>query len=289
MLSGMRRVAHVQIDDGCDVLRWAFRRPPHLIITCAQYLVDPVRRALPRSLQGRQWIEAVPNAVDTRRFSPGDKRDAKERLGAPPATPLVLMLANLAPHKGQETAIRAVAMLKQAGIPLECWLAGVERGGSSTYTAQLNKLIADLGVLDRVQLLGQRNDTDVLLKAADFFMLPSTREGLPLSILEAQATKVPVLAAPTAGVPEVVAEGETGFLIAADDASGYASTIRSLLENPTLYRRVTEQAHKQTISKLSWESHCRRILELYRELLERGSKSRQWGRIRKLRKSVALH
>jgi glycosyltransferase involved in cell wall biosynthesis len=289
MFSGMPRVVHVHLESESEGLRWAFRRPPHLIITCARYLVEPVRRALPRSFQERQWIEAVPNAVDSQRFSPGDKRDAKRRVGAPVATPLALMLANLAPHKGQETAIKAVAILREAGTPLHCWLAGAERGESTSYTARLKTLIAELGVEDQVQLLGQRDDTDLLLRAADFFLLPSTREGLPLSILEAQATKVPVLAAPTAGVPEVVTDGETGFLIEADDGPGYAHRIRSLLENPMLYHRVAERAHEQTISELSWESHCGRLLDLYRELLERGRHRTHRGRIRNLRRSAALH
>jgi glycosyltransferase involved in cell wall biosynthesis len=269
ILSRMPLVAHVHNDEGHESFRWTFRRPPHLIITCARFLVDPVRQALPRSLQQRQWIEAVPNAVNTRRFAPGDKQDAKQSVGAPTDSPLALMLANLAPHKGQETAIRAVAILKQAGVSIRCWLAGIERGGGKSYTDRLETLIWELGVEDHVRLLGQREDADLLLQAADFFLLPSTHEGLPLSILEAQATKVPVLAAPTAGIPEVVADGETGFLIAADDAVGYADRIQSLLNQPALYRRVAEQAHARAISELSWEGYCERIMFLYQALLQR--------------------
>jgi glycosyltransferase involved in cell wall biosynthesis len=275
LLSRMPRVAHVQLDEGHEGLRWAFCRPPHLIITCARYLVDSVRQALPRSLQESQWIEAVPNAVDTRRFRPGDKQDAKQRVGAPTDSPLALMLANLAPHKGQETAIRAVAILKQVGIPVHCWLAGVERGGCTAYTDRLDTLIAELGVGDLVRLLGQRDDPDLLLRAADFFLLPSTHEGLPLSILEAQATKVPVLASPTAGIPEVVSDGETGFLIAADDASGYAHWIRYLIENPSFYQRVADKAHLRATSELSWESYRERIMALYQSLLQQRWDRRQ--------------
>jgi glycosyltransferase involved in cell wall biosynthesis len=288
LLAGLRRVAHVQLDEGPDGLRWAFRRPPHLIITCARYLVDPVRRALAAGNRQSQWIEAVPNAVDTRRFSPGDKREAKHRVGAPDGIPLSLMLANLAPHKGQETAIRAVAILRDAGIPLHCWLAGVERGGATAYTDRLRALIAGLGVGDRIRLLGQRDDSERLLRAADFFLLPSTREGLPLSILEAQASGVPVLAAPTAGVPEVVADGETGFLIAADDAPGYARRIESLLDDPELSRRVAGQAHRRTIAEFTWEAHGERIIELYRELLARGRQRPRSTPPRNLRRSAAL-
>src|SRR5262249_48318367 len=153
---------------------------------------------------------AVPNTVDTARFFPGDRQEAKAKVGAPPL-PLVLMLANLAPHKGQETAVRAVAELKRRGIDVACWLAGEERGGGDAFTVRLRGLIAELGLADRVRLLGFRGDAPELLRAADFFLLPSTHEGLPLTVLEAQASKVPVLASATAGIPEAVQDGETGF------------------------------------------------------------------------------
>ena len=64
------------------------------------------------------------------------------------------------------------------------------------------------------------------------------REGLPLSVLEVQATKVPVLAAPTAGIPEVITDGETGFLISADDAIGYANGIEKLLNHSEISRYI---------------------------------------------------
>ncbi len=154
--SGLRSVAHVQLHDSPETLGWAFSRPPDLIVTCARYMAELVRNALPPSLQEGQWIAPVPNAVDTRRFAPGDQQVARNRVGAPAAVPLALMLANLSPHKGQETAIQAVAILKQLGIPLHCWMAGNERRGGTTYTKRLTKLIAELGVGDRVRLLGRR-------------------------------------------------------------------------------------------------------------------------------------
>jgi glycosyltransferase involved in cell wall biosynthesis len=103
-------------------------------------------------------------------------------------------------------------------------------------------------------------------------MLPSTSEGLPLSILEAQASKVPVLAAPTAGIPEVVRDGETGFLIPADHAEVYANRIEILHANSGLYHHVTEQAYEQVTQEYSWRTYCYRIWELYKELLAEHTK-----------------
>ena len=159
-------------------------------------------------------------------------------------------------------------MLKARGVETHFWLAGTERGGAGTYTARLHALVREAGVADRVRLLGQRGDAPDLLRAADFFLLPSTCEGLPLSVLEAQATRVPVLAAPTAGVPEVVCDGTTGFLIPADDAEGYARRVEQLLANPALSDRVAEAALLHTTREYNWPAFCRRVADLYDELLE---------------------
>jgi glycosyltransferase involved in cell wall biosynthesis len=189
------------------------------------------------------------------------------------------MLANLAPHKGQETAIRAVALLRERGVDTECWMAGVERGGEKTYTERLTRLINEAGVGDRVRLLGQRRDAPDLLRAADLFVLPSSHEGLPLSILEAQASKVPVLAAPTAGVPDVVHDGETGFLIAAQDVLGYAHQIERLLGYPELYHRIAEAAYAHTTREHNWTIYCQRISALYDEVTANQNSARhRWLR-----------
>jgi glycosyltransferase involved in cell wall biosynthesis len=267
-LSGLLRVAHVQIEEAPELLRWAFASPPDLIITCAHFLVGRVRQALPEHRRERQRIAAVPNAVDTAKFAPGDKAEARRKVGAPAGAPLALMLANLAPHKGQETAVRAVAALKARGVEVHLWLAGTERGGAGAYTARLRSLITEAGVADRTRLLGQCRDTPDLLRAADFFLLPSTCEGLPLSVLEAQAAKVPVLAAPTAGVPEVVRDGISGFLVPAADAAGYAARMEQLLADRALVVRVTEAAYRDVTREHNWPAFCRRVAELYEEILE---------------------
>jgi glycosyltransferase involved in cell wall biosynthesis len=266
-LSRAKSVVHVHLEPGERELQWAFQTPPDLILTCGRFLEPLVRGQLPECYQRRQRIVAVPNAVDTRLFFPGDRAAAKRCVGAPGHRPLALMLANLAPTKGQETAIRATAVLRRTGVDLTLWLAGVERGGTCHYTGILRALCRDVGVADRVTFLGHREDAPDLLRAADVLLLPSTHEGLPLCVLEAQATKVPVLAAPTAGIPEVIAEGTTGFLIPAADAAMYAQRIHCLLRYPTLWHRITEHAYTRILTAHSWPGYTDRIWSLYHELL----------------------
>ena len=145
-VSRLKTVVHVHLEEAQTSLRWALRTPPQVIITCARFLVDQVRNALPEHLQRSQSIVAVPNAVDMDRFHPGDKDSAKQKVGAPRNSPLILLVANLAPHKGHETGIRAVAILKERGVNAWLWFAGIERGGSFEYTERLKRLCGELGV-----------------------------------------------------------------------------------------------------------------------------------------------
>jgi glycosyltransferase involved in cell wall biosynthesis len=262
------RVVHVHLEEAADGLRWAFRHPPEVIVTCATFLAEYVRGCLPVATRAATRVVAIPNAVDLDRFAPAPKDEAKRRIGAPTSRPLVLMLANLAPHKGLETAIRAISLLKARGVDVTCWMAGAERGGPGAYTRRMTDLVTEAEVADRVTFLGQRSDPDQLLRAADFLLLPSTQEGLPLSILEAQASKVCVLAAPTAGIPEVVRDGETGFLIAATDAEGYAWRLEHLIRHPGMRGAVTEAAFQCTTRDNSWAAYCRKIDAVYDEAIE---------------------
>jgi glycosyltransferase involved in cell wall biosynthesis len=270
-LSKLKRVVHIHLEQEEATIRWAFRRLPELVVTCADFLVENVRRYLTPAQRDRLRIVSVPNCIDTNRFHPGDKASAKRALGASTQRPLVLMLANLAPHKGQATALRAIAALKQQQVPVNCWIAGVDREANGNYQLQLETLIQELNLQDSVRLLGYRSDGPELLRAADLFLLPSTREGLPLSVLEAQASQVPVLAAPTAGIPEVVRDGETGYLIPADDAAGYAQRMAKLLTYPDLRNAMVEKAFRQVREKHHVAAYCERIWSLYEELLAASS------------------
>lgn len=264
-LAGIRRVVHVHLDMGVSGLRWALKRPPELVITCARFLKDVVQSALPDRAD-RTRVEAVPNSVETARFYPLPKDEAKRRVGADPGAPLLLMLANLSPHKGHETALRAVGELKARGTHAACWFAGVERNGGKRYTDRLVTLAAELGISDQVRLLGFRQDAPELLRAADVLLLPSKREGLPLTILEAQASKTPVIASPTAGIPEVIDDGETGYLVPADDWNGYADRIQRLITSAQVYGGIADRAYSRILKEHTFTTYAERICALYDSL-----------------------
>jgi glycosyltransferase involved in cell wall biosynthesis len=265
--SGLKTVVHVHLEEERSGLEWAFRRSPNAVITCARFLMNNVRSAIPEHRQNEIKFFAVPNAVDTDRFRPGNKIAAKLRVGISLERPMVLMVANLAAHKGHETALRAAAILKEKQVAVHFWFAGAERGDTLAFTTRLKSLVHELGLSDNVRFLGQRNDIADLLQAADVFLLPSTSEGLPLSILEAQASKVPVLAAPTAAIPEIISHGRTGFLVAANDPAAYAIHLNCLLQNPRLYASIAEESYSMILKEHTWNTYVNRICDIYASLL----------------------
>jgi glycosyltransferase involved in cell wall biosynthesis len=268
--SRLKSVLHIHLAFSAEQLKWSLRAPPDLIVVCADFMRPAVEQALPPTRAVRTEVRVILNAVDTERFFPADRVAAKARVGVRTDVPLLMMAANLAPHKGQETAVRAVAALKERGHDVRLWLVGEERGDGLGFLGRLKALVRELGVEDRVDFLGFRNDIPELLRAADFVLLPSTNEGLPLVILEAQASKALVLAAPTAGIPEIIEDGCTGYLIRADDYRGYADRIAFLLTNPSAAATLIESAYRRVRERHHMKRYCSRVLDEYDRLLERG-------------------
>ena len=266
-ISRPKRVVHIHLDYTDDQLRWCLTSPPDLVVTCGRFIEHRVRALLDDLGARRTDVVAVVNAVDVEAFTPDDKRGAKIACGIDPDRPLILLAANLSSHKGQETAIRALRLLVDRGHSPLLWLAGEQRDGGREYLDRLSALSAGLGLQRHCTFLGFRDDMPLLIRAADYLVLPSTQEGLPLSILEAQASGTVVLAAPTAGIPEVVDDGRTGFLIAASDASGYAGQIARLMANPHVRAEITAAALTQVRSRFSFARYGEQIVEQYDRLL----------------------
>ena len=263
--SRIKTVLHVHLDFTAEQLSWALRSPPDTIIVCADFMRRAVDTALPAQAGSR--VVVIRNAIDLGKYESGERAAAKRAIGAPDNLPLLMVVANLAPHKGQQTAIRTVARLRELGHEVRLWIVGGERSDGGNYLGDLRKLSGELGVEERVHFAGFRNDVPQLLRAADMVLLPSTSEGLPLTILEAQASGAIVLAAPTAGIPEVIEHGRTGYLVAADDAPGYATHIAELLQGPALARGIADAARQFVREHHDLKSYGDRVLAEYDRLV----------------------
>ena len=275
--AGAPMIVHFQIDPTADEVRWALRHRPAAVITCSRHIRSLVEASRPPAASDVPVV-AVQNAVDLRRFHPGDRAAARQLVGAAPDRPLLVMLANLAPHKGQLTVLRALRHLRDRGVDVDAWFAGEDRGGAGTFAATLHQATSELGLTDCVRWLGFRDDGPDLLRAADIFLLPSTHEGLPLSVLEAQASGTLVIGAPIPGIAEVIEDDVTGLLIPPDAPEAYAEAIAALLASPDRSERIRRAALDIVRSHYSWDHYLEQIRSVYGTALGRANWDRAAGR-----------
>ena len=118
-----------------------------------------------------------------------------------------------------------------------------------------------------IQFLGRRSDIDDLLSAADFFVLPSDIEGLPMAILEAMAHGLPIVASNVGGIPEIIDDEREGLLFPAGDATALAFAIRRLASDPFLRRRLGDAARQRVSAQFSLNAMVRKYDDVYADAM----------------------
>jgi glycosyltransferase involved in cell wall biosynthesis len=124
-------------------------------------------------------------------------------------------------------------------------------------------------------MLGTRSDVPRILNALDFFVMSSDTEGLPLALAEAMATGLPVVSTAVGGIPTVIDEGQTGFLVPRGDERALRDRLALFLEQRDLVRACGERARLAANSRFSAERMQRDYLRLYEQVLARRSKRRR--------------
>jgi glycosyltransferase involved in cell wall biosynthesis len=188
-----------------------------------------------------------------------DTAAVRRRLEVPADTPLILAVGRLVPQKGHDILIRALRKLPAAPLPAP----HVVIAGEGPRRAALTTLARDLGVADRVHLLGQIDDVAGLMHAATLLAHPARWEGFGLVLLEAMAHRLPIVAAAASAIPEVVAADESGLLVPPDDDSALAAAIGRLLHDPRLGRRLADHGHRRLVECFAPERMVRDHLEVY--------------------------
>lgn len=223
-------------------------------------------------------IRLVPPGVDHLLFAPGDRAAARARLHLS-GLRLALYVGRLQPHKGPDVAIRtlAEAVASDPGVAAELVLAivggpsGPEKGAE---VARLLELAAALGVSERVMLFPPQPQSKLVdfYTAADVVLVPSRSESFGLVALEAQACGTPVIAAAVGGLPYVVVDGQSGFLVDGHDPADHADRLLQVLREPRLQSSLGEQGARQAL-RFTWEATTDEMVSVYDELLS-GSKPR---------------
>jgi glycosyltransferase involved in cell wall biosynthesis len=200
----------------------------------------------------------IPNAIDTR---------TAPRAQHATDPPRIITVGRLAWPKDPHTLLDALARLRP-----RTFAAVIVGDGPQRPAAEAR--IRELGLASSVQILGARADVPDLLAHSDVFVLASRSEGGPISILEAMAAGLPVVASDVGGVGELVQDGSTGLLAPAGDAGALAAAVQRLLDDPELRRRMGEAGRRRVAEQFDIGTQRSAHLDLYaRELARHGALS----------------
>lgn len=209
-------------------------------------------------VRGEQ-VFAVPLGTDLDRFRAGlDTSAVRARYGLNGGR-WMLTVGRLVEHKGQDQGLRALALLRDSEPDLRYAVAG-----SGEYGKTLQALAAELGVEDRVRFIGHVTDEDLpaLYNVAELYLGASRVavnhvEGFGISLVEAAATSLPVVAGREGGMPEAVVDGVTGLLADPYDPRALAAAIQRILREPELAARLGEQGRRVAERQYSWQRVAR--------------------------------
>jgi glycosyltransferase involved in cell wall biosynthesis len=248
----------------------------------------PVRRLLDRRLIGRNSsaflavseedrrkmievehidpdaVTVVPNGIDA--LPDGDGARVRRELGLADDDPVVGAVAVLRPQKGLEILLRAIAELAPDFPRLKLVVAG-----DGPERTALEELARELGIADRLLLLGLRSDVPDLLAAFDIAANSSWFEGSPLAMLEYMDAALPIVATKVGGVPDLIEPGRDGLLVEPGDVAGLAAGIAELLRDRDRGRAMGEHARARRREQFDLGTTVRRLERMYEDLAaERG-------------------
>jgi glycosyltransferase involved in cell wall biosynthesis len=186
-----------------------------------------------------------------------DPLNLRRRLGLSAKDIVLLTTARLAPDKGLEYLIQAAAMVRINAPHCKILIAG-----DGPVRKRLEGLVCDLDLSDHVIFLGFRQDVDDLLAASDAVILPSLREGLSISLLEAMAAGKPIIASSIGSHLEVAADANIAKLVAPADARALSDAILDLIGDPGMMMELGTNARRL----FEQHYHERRMLAAYHEL-----------------------
>jgi glycosyltransferase involved in cell wall biosynthesis len=215
-------------------------RNARFVVTCTSFNAQYLRKIAPAVP-----IAKLYHGIDCERLCPCD-----QTLRADP--PLILSVGRLRTKKGFDTLIQACALLRDRNHDFSCEIIGY--GPEQTA---LEAKVQKLRLGDHVQLAGKMPHDDVLarMRAASVFALPcrvdadGDRDGIPNVILEAMAMGVPVVSTPVSGVPEVISDGASGWLVPPDDPIALADRLTAIISGAISSKAITETARTTVVTR----------------------------------------
>jgi glycosyltransferase involved in cell wall biosynthesis len=217
----------------------------HLAVVCRHSYFQ----ALGVGIDPRQ-VHFLPNGVDTDHFRPQRVRNGalRTRFGIAAETPLVGFVGRLSVEKGPDLFLRMALAVRAQHPPAEFILVG-----EGTMLKQLQTFAKRFGIADAVHFAGNQDDMPAVFNELDVLVSSSLSEAMPLAVMEAMASGLPVVACKVGGIPDLVAHGVTGWLVDESDYETLATRVVDLLEDAELRLAAGRAARERAVGR-AWDS-----------------------------------
>ncbi len=229
------------------------------LTTVSRYISDRTRE----SFGINKHIEIIPNFVDVTRFKP-DHKGCDRAEFASPNEKIIMHMSNYRSVKNADDVVRIFDIVNKRQ-PSRLILVG-----DGPEAPNVLSLAEGLGLKDRVTFLGGQDMVESVLCKADLFLLPSASEAFGLAALEAMACGVPVVGSIVGGLPELVKNGEVGYLEPIGDVGAMARRSIEILSDEELHRKMSKRAREIAVEKFTTEKVVGQYKDFYRKVLEDG-------------------
>jgi glycosyltransferase involved in cell wall biosynthesis len=215
-------------------------------------------------------VRVIVNAIDLTGYKVTAPLSSERRreFGIPAGVPVCGIVGRLSPEKDHRTLLLALDALRKSGSPAHLVIVG---GGP--LEGELKALVQSLGLGERVHFLGFRSDVAELLPMFDLFVLSSTQEGISLTLIEAMAAGLPIVATRVGGNPEVVIDGETGLLVEAGQPAALAVALGSLLGDSEARTRMGRRGREVAMRMFDIERLIDEYHAIYAEIAPRPARA----------------
>jgi N-acetyl-alpha-D-glucosaminyl L-malate synthase BshA len=251
---------------GTDVyLPGLFIRPLSKLILRNANTVIALTEDMKREMQ-KIWnrdIFVIPNGIDLERFDDLPRDEMRVKLQVKVDERRIIFVGRFRPDKGVTYLIKAMDIVRQRDQSARLMLVG-----EGPEEDSLRQLVGQLNLGSCINFVGQIPNERVpqYMAAADVFVLPSLYEGFPNVVLEAMASGLPIVASKVGGLPEIVEDGQNGFLVEPKNPEQIADKILLLLRDDELTRRISRN-NKEKAKRYSWGSVVAKLEEVYQNHL----------------------
>lgn len=225
-------------------------------------LTKNMKEEIKKSYKGKIYV--IPNSIDLTGFNNISKSEMRKKLQINEEDKIILFVGRFRPEKGLEYLVKAISIIKEKDKEAKLLLVG-----EGPEEENLRNLVFEKQLTEFITFAGQiphENVKDYMV-ASDIFVLPSLSEGFPNVLLEAMACGLSIVATRVTGIPEIVKDGENGFLVEPKDEKDISKKISDLLNNKELKKEISEN-NKIKIKEYTWDNTIGILEKVYLALLQ---------------------